>query len=125
MCSIHIHQINYMYKNIKKIRYCYASFLFIFIQKTKKSTHLKSITLTKYNVDFKLNIYFINKALSFSKVCNLYCKPDLCCIFTDVFVLIGPLCLGQQKRQVYIFFMLSYIETIQTRKETKLHCFRN
>lgn len=94
-----------MYKDIKKIRYRYASFLFIFILKIKKSTHLKGINLTKYYVDFKLNIYFINKTLSFSKVCNLYCKLDFCCIFTDVFVLIGPLCHGQQSRQVYIFFM--------------------
>lgn len=109
-----------MYKDIKKIRYCYASFLFIFIQKTKKSTHLKGITLTNYNVDFKLNIYFINKALSFSKVCHLYCKPDLCCIFTDVFVLIGPLFLGSKKGKCTSF--LCYLILRLFKQEKKLNC---
>lgn len=94
-----------MYKDIKKIVYCYATFFIYFYSKDEKSTHLKGITLTKYYVDFKLDFYFINKTLSFNKVCNLYCKLVLCCILTDVFVLIGPLCHRQQTRQVYIFFM--------------------
>lgn len=94
-----------MYKDIKKNTLSLCIIFIYFYTKNKKSTHLKGINLTKYYVDFKLNIYFINKTLSFSKVCNLYCKLNLCFIFTDVFVLIGPLCLGQQSRQVYIFFM--------------------
>lgn len=56
--------------------------------------YLKGIILIKYYVDFKLDIYFINKMLFFNKVCNLYCKFDFCCILIDVFVFIGFFCDG-------------------------------